>query len=545
MTTAPATVPPAPPVAEPLPAPPGAVRRRPPRGLVLAAVAVAVPMALPIAYLAIVVAQDASLAWDVIWRDQTLRLLLRSSALAVAVTASAVALALPLSWLLTRTDLPGRRVWTVLTTLPLVIPSYIGAYLMVSALGPHGLVQDVLEGPFGVQRLPSIYGFFGAWLVLTLFTYPLVLLTVRATLARLDPQLEEAARGMGRSGWSTYRTVVLPQLVPAIGAGSLLVALYVLSDFGAVSILRFDSFTRAIYASYRASFDRIGAASLAALLVLLMFVVLWLEGRTRRRFAYHRTAPGVARPAHRVRLGAWRWPALGFCAAVTALALVLPVAVLVYWSLQSVAGDARWSEIASAAVDSITAAGLAALIAALCAVPVAMLAARYPSRLAALVERVTFTGYALPHIVVALTLVFFGTRVALPLYQTLAMLVFAFVVLLLPLAVGATRASLLQVSPRIEEAARSVGRRPLTVMRTITAPLAAGGVAAGAALVFLTAVKELPATLVLAPIGFETLSVEIWTATSVGFYERGAIPSLVLLLISAPPLYLLTTRHQP
>jgi iron(III) transport system permease protein len=520
------------------------VGRRPPRGLLLAAIAVAVPMALPLAYLAIVLARDAGLAWDTIWRDQTLRLLLRSSALAVAVTAGAVALALPLSWLVTRTDLPGRRVWTVLTTLPLVIPSYIGAYLMVSALGPHGLAQDLLAEPFGIERLPSIYGFFGAWLVLTLFTYPLVLLTVRATLARLDPQLEEAARGMGRSGWSTYRTVVLPQLMPAIGAGGLLVALYVLSDFGAVSILRFDSFTRTIYASYRASFDRIGAASLAALLVALMFVVLWLEGRTRRRFSYYRTAPGAARRPHPVRLGRWRWAALGFCAMVTLLALVLPIAVLVYWSLQSVAGDHDWSEVASAAFDSVTAAGLAALIAAFCAVPVAMLAARYPGRLAGLIERVSFTGYALPHIVVALTLVFFGTRVALPLYQTLAMLVFAFVVLMLPLAVGVTRASLLQVSPRLEEAARSVGRSPLAVLRTITAPLAASGVAAGAALVFLTAVKELPATLILAPIGFETLSTEIWTATSVGFYERGAIPSLVLLVISAVPLYLLTTRHQ-
>ena len=544
MTVGPATVPTAP-VAEALPPARGHARRRAPRGLVLGAIAVAVPVTLPIAYLAVVVAQDASLAWDTIWRDQTARLLLRSSALAVAVTLGAVALALPLSWLVTRTDLPGRRVWTVLTTLPLVIPSYIGAYLMVSALGPHGLVQDLLAEPFGVARLPSIYGFFGAWLVLTLFTYPLVLLTVRATLARLDPQLEEAARGMGRSGWSTYRTVVLPQLMPAIGAGGLLVALYVLSDFGAVSILRFDSFTRVIYATYRASFDRIGAASLAALLVALMFVVLWLEGRTRRRFAYYRTAPGAARRPQLVRLGRWRWPALAFCATITLLALLMPVSVLVYWSLQSVAGDPDWSEISSAAVDSVTAAGLAAAIAAVCAIPVAMLAARYPSRLAAVIERVTFTGYALPHIVVALTLVFFGTRVALPLYQTLAMLVFAFVVLLLPLAVGTTRASLLQVSPRLEEAARSVGRGPVAVLRTITAPLAAGGVAAGAALVFLTAVKELPATLVLAPIGFETLSTEIWTATSVGFYERGAIPSLVLLLISAPALYLLTTRHQP
>jgi iron(III) transport system permease protein len=544
MAVAPATVPTAP-VAEAVPPASGRGRRRTPPGLVVAALAVAIPVALPLAYLAIVVAQDASLAWDTIWRDQTLRLLLRSSALAVAVTLAAVALALPLSWLVTRTDLPGRRLWTVLITLPLVIPSYIGAYLMVSALGPHGLLQDLLAEPFGVEQLPSIYGFLGAWLVLTLFTYPLVLLTVRASLARLDPQLEEAARGMGRSGWSTYRTIVLPQLMPAVGAGGLLVALYVLSDFGAVSILRFDSFTRAIYATYRGSFDRIGAASLSALLVVLMFLVLWLEGRTRRRFAYYRTAPGAARRPQKVRLGRWRWPALAFCAAVTILALVVPVAVLVYWSLQSVAGDPDWSEISSAAVDSITAAGLAAAIAAVCAIPVAMLVARYPSRIAALIERVTFTGYALPHIVVALTLVFFGTRVALPLYQTLAMLVFAFVVLLLPLAVGATRASLMQVSPRLEEAARSVGRGPLAVLRTITAPLAAGGVAAGAALVFLTAVKELPATLVLAPIGFETLSTEIWTATSVGFYERGAIPSLVLLLISAPPLYLLTTRHEP
>ena len=545
MPSAPATVPSAPPVAEAPSAAPGSAPRRAPRGLTVAALAVAVPMAVPLAYLVVVLAQDAGLAWDVVWREQTLRLLVRSTALAVAVTATAIALALPLSWLVTRTDLPARRVWTVLTTLPLVIPSYIGAYLMISALGPRGLLQDLLEGPFGVERLPSFYGYFGAWLVLTLFTYPLVLLTVRATLLRLDPQLEDAARGMGRSGWSTYRTVVLPQLMPAIGAGGLLVALYVLSDFGAVSILRFDSFTRAIYTSYRASFDRVGAASLAGLLVVVMFVVLWLEGRTRRRFAYHRTAPGAARRPQPVRLGRWRWPALAFCATVTLLALALPVAVLVYWSLQSVAGEPDWSAVAAAAVDSVTAAGLAAGIAAVCALPVAVLAARFPGRLTAVVERVTFTGYALPHIVVALALVFFGTRVALPLYQTLAMLLFAYVVVMLPLAVGATRASLLQVSPRLEEAARSVGRRPLAVLRTITAPLAAGGLAAGAALVFLTAVKELPATLILAPIGFETLSVEIWTSTSAAFYERGAIPSLVLLLISAPPLYLLTTRHQP
>jgi iron(III) transport system permease protein len=133
--------------------------------------------------------------------------------------------------------------------------------------------------------------------------------------------------------------------------------------------------------------------------------------------------------------------------------------------------------------------------------------------------------------------------VVLSLYQTLAMLVFAFVVLFLPLAVGVARASLLQVSPRVEEAARSLGRSPFGVLRSVTAPLIASGVLAGGALVFLTAIKELPATLILAPIGFETLATEIWGATNVGFFERGAVPSLILLAISAVPLYLLTARE--
>lgn len=168
---------------------------------------------------------------------------------------------------------------------------------------------------------------------------------------------------------------------------------------------------------------------------------------------------------------------------------------------------------------------------------------RYPGRGSSAVERLSFVGWALPGIVVALSLVFFATRAAPAVYQTLALLVFAFVVLFLPLAGGAARASLLQVPPRIEEAARSLGRTPANVVRTVTAPLMARGVIAGAALVFLTAIKELPATLILAPIGFETLATEIWNATSVGFFERGALPSLVLLALAAPTLYLLLERE--
>jgi len=511
--------------------------------LVALGIAVAAATALPVAYLALTIAQSWGDAVETLARERTLRLVLRSAGLAIAVSAGAAAIALPLAWLTGRTDLPGRRVWTVLAVLPLVVPSYIGAYLVVSALSPRGLLQGLLEGPLGIERLPSIYGFWGAWLTLTLFTYPLLLLTLRASLGRLDPQLEEAARGMGRSPWSTYRTIVVPQLIPALGAGGLLVALYTLSDFGAVSILRFDSFTRVIYSSYRTSFDRTGAATLAALLIVSMAIALWFEGSTRRSRARHRAGPGSARPPASTPLGRWRWPALGFCAAVVLLALGLPLAVLIYWSTRSFAGAADWPAIAAAAGNSLLFAGLAAVGAAACAIPVALLAVRFPSRLSTLVERLAYSGYALPGIVVALALVFFGTRVALPLYQTAAMLVFALVVLFLPQAVGATSASLLQVPPRLEEAARGLGRSPLAVFATITAPLARGGVFAGAALVFLTAAKELPATLLLAPIELDTLATEIWHSTTVSFFERGAVPSLVLLAISAVPLYLLATRE--
>jgi iron(III) transport system permease protein len=521
-----------------------AAARRPPAALVIGAASVAILAALPAVYLAVVVGDDVTAAAEAVWDFQSVELIVRSVGLAAAVTAAGIAIAVPIAWLTSRTDLPGARVWATLATLPLVIPSYIGAYLFVSALGPRGALQSLLE-PLGIERLPSIYGFGGAWLVLTLFTYPVILLTVRAALARLDPQLEEAARAMGRSPLETFRTVVLPQLRPAMAAGGLLVALYVLSDFGAVSIMRFDSFTREIYITFTAGFDRTGAAALSVLLVAVTVAVLFLYSRARSRLHLHRASPGAARPVRPVPLGRWRWPAVGFCAFVVLLALVLPVGVLLYWSIEGIGADAGLGALAVNAGHSLAAGGLTAAVSALLAIVIAVLVVRYPRGLSRAIERVSYTGYALPGIVVALALVFFGIRVAPPLYQSFAMLVVALTIHFLPLAIGAIGAALLQISPRVEEAARGLGRGPVGVFRTITAPLALGGIAAGAALVFLHAVKELPATLILAPIGFETLATDIWRQTTTGFFEAGAVPALVLLLVAAPPLYLLTGRSSP
>ncbi|HEV7806191.1 MAG TPA: iron ABC transporter permease [Solirubrobacteraceae bacterium] len=514
--------------------------RRPPPLLFALGLLVAVAAALPALYLVVVVAGESAAAADAVLTSRSLGLVARSAGLAGAVTASAIAIAVPLAWLTVRSDLPGRRAWATLATLPLVMPSYIAAYVFVAVLRPKGLLQELLA-PFGVSELPPIYGFVGAWLVLTLCTYPLVLIPLRAALRRLDPSLEEAARVMGRSPLEVFRTVVMPQLMPAIGGGGVLVALYVLSDFGAVAILRFDSFTREIYIAFQSA-QRTEAAALGMVLVVVMLALFALYARVRGARALHRSSPGTPRPAPPVRLGRWRWPALGLCGAIVAMTLVLPVGVLVYWATKDVSSGLNAGAIAAEAGNSLLAAAAAAAAAGVAALVVGVLSVRFPGYATRAIERVGYAGYALPGIVVALALVFFGTRVALPLYQTLAMLVFALSIHYLPLAVGPVGAALMQVPPRLEEAARGLGRTPWQVFRTITRPLVTSGVLAGAALVFLHALKELPATLLLAPIGFETLATDIFRQTTTGFFEAAAIPALILLLIAAPPLYLLNEK---
>jgi iron(III) transport system permease protein len=515
-----------------------AARPAPP-WLALAGLLVAAAAVLPAAYLFVVVAGDLGDALSDALTSETAAILARTLALAAAVTVTAVAIALPIGWLTVRTDLPGRRLWAVLCTLPLVIPSYVGAYLFVAALGPNGMLQDTL----GVEQLPSIYGFPGAWLVLSLFTYPLVLLPLRGALRRIDPQLEDAARAMGRGPLAVFRSVVLPQLWPVLAAGGLLVALYTVSDFGAVSLLRFDSFTREIYVAYRSSFDRTAAASLGAVLVIVMLGLLFLSSRLRSAKVVHRLGPGTLRPAPPYRLGRWRWPALAFCIAIALAAFVLPVAVLLYWASEGISSGATpLSRAAALGGNSLLVSAGAAGFGVVSALIVAVLSVRYPGRLSSLLERGSHAGYALPGILVALALVFFATRLVPPLYQTTVLLVFGLTIHYLPLGIGPVAASLLQVSPRIEEAARGLGRSRAEVFRTVTIPLARGGVLAGAALIFLHAMKELPATLILAPLGFETLATDIWTQTSFGFYEASAIPALLLLGVAAVPVYLLSER---
>jgi iron(III) transport system permease protein len=501
-----------------------------PLPLALAGLAVAVLALLPLAYLAIraVGVVDGSL--DLVIRARTAQVIVNTLVLAFLVGAGAVALGLPIGLLTARTDLPFRRAVTVLAIVPLAIPSYVLAFAVIAMLGPNGTLAGLLA-PLGVEQLPAIYGLPGAVLVLTLATYPLVVLGVRAGARRFDAGLLEAARTLGAGEHAVFWRVAFPILLPAITGGALLAVLYALADFGSVSLLQFDSLSRAIYVQYRATFDRSLAAILSLVLAALALSVAVLEAHVRAR-----RPPGVARAAERplpiLRLGRWRWPAFGFCAAVIALALVLPVGTLGAWMIRGIANGEPVRLLPAAAWNTLVAATVAAGLAVLLAVPGALLVARWPGRLASAVERATLVSYALPGIVVALAVVFLATGVAPFAYQTFGLLAVAYATRFLPQALNPLRDGLRSVSPSLEESARLLGRGPAGAFRAVTLPLLRPGLVAGLALVFLATAKELPMTLILAPTGFATLATQVWGAVGDGFYARAAPSALLLVALS-------------
>lgn len=474
---------------------------------------------------------------ELLFRAETLRVLLRTLLLVATVTVGSALIAMPLAWITVRCDVPLRRTWSVLTALPLVVPSYVGALAMIAALGPRGILAGWLQPLTGQATLPSIYGFFGAALTLSLLSYPYMLLSLRAGLRDLDASLEEASWSLGQGGWGTFRRVVLPQMAPSIAAGALLVALYTLSDFGAVSLLRYDTFTSVIYLQYQTSFDRSLAAGMSLVLVLMTLGILLLESLARGRARYYRASAGPGRIGR--RSSGYRWLLMLLPAAVSLISLGIPLSVLTYWLVRGLAAGEQLGALWRPTVQSAGVAAASALVCLVAALPVAILAVRHADRVSRAIERASYIGFGLPGIVVALALVFFSTRLARPLYQTLPLLIFAYLVLFLPQAVGAIRASLVRIKPSIEEAGRSLGRTRWGVACTVTLPLLRSGIIAALALVFLTTMKELPATLVLGPIGFETLATKVWSATDNVYFARAAAPALLLVVVSAVPMGLL------
>ncbi len=487
------------------------------------------PLALLIALMALLpvgvlfsLAQDSAQLFD----THNLRVLGNTVSLVVLTIIGSVLIGVPLAFLTAYVQMPFKRFWLILLAAPLALPSYIGAFAMYFSFGRGGEIENIL----GIST-PPISGLWGSALVMSLYTYPFVMMTTRSSLLSLDASLVNAARTLGLSLGASLWRVVLPRVVNSVAAGALLAALYALSDFGTPAIMGFDTFTRVIFVEYNA-FGLSQAAMLSLQLMVIVGLILFIESRI---------SGAQERPGRHLSLFPARWQRnlmLLSTMPVVFMAIVLPLAIFTLWLVREGTGGFEFSY----AWNSAHASFIAAIVAVLLAIPVAH--AAIAGKAGRLMERITYFGFGVPGIVMGTALVYVGLKYLPALYQTLSLLVMAYVLRFIPLAVGSVRSTAENIDSGLVKAARVLGASPREAFIRVTLPLTLRGMIAGAALVFLEAMRELPATLMLGPTGFETLATYMWRVYEAGYFGRAAVPGLLLVLLSGVGLILMLSGER-
>ena len=498
-------------------------RKSPPFWLQVPVLVLVIVAALPLFYVAVRTWESGwHTAWQLLWRPFVFGLLANTMKLMVLVTVGCALIGLALAWCIERSDLRWRRQWNVLLCLPFAIPAFVSGFSWIS-------ISPLFEGLGGTV------------LVMVMSKYPLVYLPLAATLRNLDPALEESARMLGYTRRQIFWRVTLPLLRPTLFGTSLLVAVHMLVEFGAPSIMRYQTFTTAIYQQFELEFSSTNAAMLSALLLSLCSVMLWLEFILRGR-GYARTGQGVARGSTPVALRGWQLPIQLLLVALVVIGCGTPLAMLGFWIVQGSSASFPFMEVVEALGSSFSLSFGGALLSCLAAVPIGLLVVRYQGHLARLAERLPYLLHALPGLVIALSLVFFALGYMPALYQTSTLLLVAYALLFMPLAQSPIRVALEKASPQLEEAARTLGCAPFAAFLKVTLPIIFPAIGAGFVLVFLDCMKELTATLILGPTGLETLATAVWSHTANLEYAAAAPYAALIVLVSGVPVYLLTTR---
>lgn len=520
-------------------------------GLLISAGLAAVFVAIPLGYIFLRALEADVSDWQRLPDARLGALLSNTLLLVAAVTAGSTLIGVGMAWLTERSDLPGRKVLRWMLALPLAIPAYIGGIIHLTLMRPHGgVIPRLLQSTTGLA-MPEVnpLGFWGAAFVLTIFSFPYIYLLSGAAFRWLNASIEEASRTLGYSPRKTFWGVVLPALRPGLTAGMLLVALDVMAEYGTVALLRYETFTSAIFLQLTGRYDRSMAAILSGVLVALAILFLWIEVRTQGQARFTQVE-GHWRPARQVCLGKWRYPALLITLGVVSISLLVPLTILIIWSIEALLtpdalanlGRTGTQGFVSYIWNSLWSSAAAAALAVMISLPVAIFAGRQPNRIGRFISRFCQVGYAIPGVVIAFSLLFIVNRALPVLYATPMVVVMAYVLRHLPQAVRGSESALSQISTSLEDAARTLGRTSREAFFQVTLPLVLPGLLAGGALVFLTSLKELPATLLLRPAGFDTLAVRVWIWAVDGFYVQAAPAALMLVLISAIPLSFLLRK---
>jgi len=433
-----------------------------------------------------------------------------------------------------RSSLRGRRVWSVLVCVPLVLPAYVFAVALSGMVGGGGVLTGWL-GPLGVERLPPATGLWAATACLSIVSVPIVHTLVAASLSRQDPALAESARLLGDGPARVFVRITLPHLRGTLALAACVVGLYVISDFGAVSMLRYDTFTRAVYAQFRGRVDLAPAFALCGVLVLVAMVLIVGQALLRGR---EDAVAAHARPATSPRGGrVGDLVATAFLTMVVVCSTVLPVATLATWAVRGLSNDVQPGPVLAEAGNALFLALLASVVTTVLALPVALVA-RGRSAAARAVEGLPWVVHSLPHLAVGLAVLVLSLLGPQALYQSTTTLVLAYAVLFLPLALGPLVVALRRIDPRLIEVSRTLGQSPWRTGVRVVAPLVRRAALAGAALVFFAALHELPVTLLLRPTGSETLAIRVWGAIVEGQYTTASIAALLMVALSVPLLAL-------
>jgi iron(III) transport system permease protein len=494
--------------------------------------AVAVVSLTPVAYLLI-----TGVSWHDIGQQlrypATTAAIWQTVGLTAVISVMTVVLGVGCALLVARTTLPFPRLFTVLFAVPLAVPGFVSAYADYST--------ELLYAP----RLGLTTSFFGASAIMALTLYPYVFLPSVVALRNVDPALEDTVASLRPHRIAPLLRVILPALRPAIAAGTLIVALHVLAEYGAMVQLGRNTLTTKIMAEMLDYGDYRSARSLSLLLMALSIIILLATRFVTGRGHGGNVARGTARAPRRSSLGPLRVP-------VALLGLAIPLAAVgptVFMTTRgltvgdrSVAPD--WGQVGSALVTTLGYAVAAALIATALALPVSWWVSRRPRFASNVTERAVWVAHALPSAILALSLVYLATRLAPSLYKTSSVLIAAYVILFLPLAVANQRVGLDATRRSYDEAAASLGAKPARSFFRISFPLALPGFVAGALLVALDASKELTTTLMLIPFNAHTLSSQLWATTNGESLDfTAAAPyAATLVLLGIPPVYLLV-RH--
>ena len=491
---------------------------------------------LPLLYLLFKITFEFNLFFDFIFNTTILKLSLNTVSLIILVVIFSILISLPLAFLNVRTNLPFAKYLTSISVLPIALPSYVMATTQIEIWSKNGWVHNFFKMFFDMNSFPSFYGLPGSVFVLSLITYPYVYIGLSAMFRRFDYQMIDASRTLGDSPFATARKVVFPLVKPTVIAGSLLVSLYVLSDFGAVSLLRYNTFTIAIFNRMYNSISNYGVLEISLLAVLFCFIILTIETKTKNE-ARHFSNSNLS-DLKKIDLGAWKWVIFPISLIPLIFGFILPVSVLIYWLIIGFGENMGFIDVIQPTLNTLFISSVSAVFITIVCIPLLITIRKNIKIFSFLIDKVSYIGLSLPGVIVSMSLVFFCINYFDYIYQTFIVLVLGYFISFLPAALGPIKSSMTQIDPKLEDASFTLGASKIKTYYNVIVRLSSPGFIYGGVLVFILCLKELPVTLILSPIGFQTLATEIWSSASEAFFVKTALASIILVVIAGIPSYI-------